>query len=100
MPRRAAGLDGGADLAVFVILSRLTAYARSGGISGLKGSAAGRTTDTSVLVLRDSMSGPKATVAGRTEPHAVSSWRGVLPGRRADLVEGAKRAQRGSQAPE
>lgn len=83
MLRRAADRDGGAALAAFVILSRLTVYARSGGISGLKGSAAGRTRDTSVLVLQDSMSAPKATAAGRIEPHRMWSRRGVPAGRRA-----------------
>jgi hypothetical protein len=71
MPQRAAGLDGGAGLAAFVILWRLTAHARPDGISDPKGCAAGRTMDSSVLVLLDSISDPKDTAASPSEPNRM-----------------------------
>jgi hypothetical protein len=75
MPQRAAGLGGGAGLAAFVILWRLTAHARPGGILDPKGCAAGRTRDSSVLVLQGSISDPKDTAASPAEPNRMQSAR-------------------------
>jgi hypothetical protein len=65
--RRIVAPDGGAGLAAFVIPSRPTAHARSGGILGQKGNVAGRTKDLNELVLPASISDLKATAACRTK---------------------------------
>jgi hypothetical protein len=75
MLRKDADQDGGAGQVAFVIPLRLTARARSGGIWGLKGSAAGRTRDLSDSAPLDSISGLKPAVAGRTNRCEVESAR-------------------------
>jgi hypothetical protein len=65
--RKTVAPDGGAALVAFVIPSRPTAHARSGGILDLKGNVAGQTRDLNELVLRDSISGLKPTAACRTK---------------------------------